>query len=93
MVYNNFKIKYNKELIFLARGKQKTLEQKIAEIDSSIQELETRKEKLDEKIEMFNQQKQDLLNTANQEKLQQLQEAIAESGLSVDEVLSKLKKL
>ena len=80
-------------MIFLARGKQKTLEQKIAEIDSSIQELETRKEKLDEKIEMFNQQKQDLLNTANQEKLQQLQEAIAESGLSVDEVLSKLKNL
>ena len=83
----------NKELIIMARGKQKTLEQKIAEIDSSIQELETRKEKLDGKIEMLNQQKQDLLNAANQEKLQQLQEAIAESGLSVDEALNKLKNL
>lgn len=77
----------------MARGKQKTLEQKIAEIDSSIQELETRKEKLDGKIEMLNQQKQDLLNAANQEKLQQLQEAIAESGLSIDEALSKFKSL
>lgn len=77
----------------MARGKQKTLEQKIAEIDSSIQELETKKEKLDGKIQILNQQKQDLLDAANQEKLQQLQEAISESGLSVDEALNKLKNL
>ncbi|MDD3123854.1 MAG: hypothetical protein PHC62_10170 [Candidatus Izemoplasmatales bacterium] len=77
----------------MPRGKSKTLDEKISELNSSIQDLETKKQKLDDKIKALNKQKQSLLDAANQEKLQQLQMALAETGLSIDEALDKIKNL
>lgn len=76
----------------MPRGKSKTLDEKISELNSSIQDLETKKQKLDDKIQTLNEEKQSLIDAANQEKLQELQKLIAESGLTVDEAIQKLKQ-
>lgn len=75
----------------MPRGKQKTIEDRISDIDSDIQEVEAKKAKLDEKIKALNGQKQELLDEIQHQKLQELQSIIEESGITVEEAIQKLQ--
>jgi anion-transporting ArsA/GET3 family ATPase len=75
----------------MPRGKQKTIEDRISDIDSDIQEVEAKKAKLDEKIKALNGQKQELLDEIQHQKLQELQSIIEESGITVEEAIQRLQ--
>ena len=76
----------------MPRGKQLTDEEKLQRIDDQIADEETKKTKIDERIKDLKAQKQAILDTQNQKKLEELQEFIGKTGKSPDEIMAILKE-
>jgi phage shock protein A len=63
-------LKYNfKELILMSRGKQKSDEQKLQELDNQIAEMESRKASIDDKIKDLKAQKKAIIDAQNAKKV------------------------
>ena len=67
----------------MARGVQKPISEKIAEIDGKIEGFQA-------KINDLKAQKKDLLDADRQAKLQTILEVAEEKGMSVDDILAKI---
>ncbi|MGX8709701.1 hypothetical protein ACRQU7_13270 [Caproiciproducens sp. R1] len=76
----------------MSRGTQKTDEERLQILDEEIAKLESRKIKMDEKIEGFNKRKEAILNQQKQKKLEELQKFISKSGKSPEEILEMIKR-
>lgn len=76
----------------MARGVAKSPEERISEIEDKKLEYQARIDRYREKIAELDQQIKELQNVQNQEKLDQLLQAIAASGKTVDEVMEALNK-
>lgn len=76
----------------MPRGKQKSDEQKLQELDNQIAEMESRKATLDDKIKSLKADKKAILDAQNAKKLEELQEFISKTGKSPDEIMAILKE-
>ena len=76
----------------MPRGKAKSDEEKLQDLDRVIAETEAKKASLDTKIKNLKAQKQAISNAQKQKKLEELQEIICKTGTTPDELLSLLKK-
>ncbi len=77
----------------MPRGKTKTDQERLSEIDGLIKSLEGKKAKLDEKIKGLKNQKQDILTKEKQMQMEKIQDLIYKSGFTPEEVLEKLKRV
>jgi|GEM_PF-6197331 predicted nuclease with TOPRIM domain len=77
----------------MPRGKTKTSQERLSEIDGYIKTLEERKAKLDERIKDLKNQKQDIFTKEKQKQMEKIQDLIYKSGFTAEEVLEKLKKV
>ncbi len=75
----------------MPRGTQKTEEQRIQFLEEQITEMESRKAKINEKIKELNEQKQAILDSQQQKKLEEIQKFILKSNKTPDEILEMLK--
>jgi septal ring factor EnvC (AmiA/AmiB activator) len=76
----------------MPRGVIRTDEDRIAEIDTNIAELEDKKEKLQAKIDELTKQKQDIIEAQKQKKVNELLGLIEASGKTPDELIAMLKE-
>jgi septal ring factor EnvC (AmiA/AmiB activator) len=76
----------------MPRGVVRSDEDRIAEIDTAIADLEDKKEKLQEKIDDLDKQKQDILEAQKQKKINELLDLIEASGRTPDELIAMLKE-
>jgi uncharacterized protein YoaH (UPF0181 family) len=76
----------------MARGKQKSDEEKLQLIDNQISAEEAKKSKIDEKIKALNGQKKAIFDEQQQKKVEALQEFIIKTGKSTDEIMAILKE-
>ena len=76
----------------MARGKQKSDEEKLQLIDDQISVEEAKKSKIDEKIKALNEQKQTIFDAQKQKKVEALQNFIDKSGKTPDEIMAILEK-
>lgn len=75
----------------MPRGVQKSIEDRIAAVESEIDELVARRTNIQSKIDDLESKKQALLDEQEAEKLKEIQKIIAASGKSTDEILQMLK--
>lgn len=75
----------------MPRGVQKSIEDRIAAVQSEIDEMIVRRNNIQSKIDDLEVNKQSLLNEQETEKLKEIQKIIASSGKSTDEILQMLK--
>lgn len=76
----------------MPRGKAKSDEDKLQELDNQIAEMESRKASIDNKIKDFKAQKKAIIDAQNTKKLEELQEFISSTGKSPDEIMAILKE-
>ena len=76
----------------MPRGRQKTDEQKLQELDDQIVAEEAKKVKIDTKIKDLKTQKQAILDAQKAKELEKLQELISKTGKSPKEIMALLKK-
>jgi len=67
----------------MAKGKARSVEERLAEIDSKIEGFQA-------KINDLKAQRKELLDADRQIKLQKVLEVAEEKGLSIDEILEKI---
>lgn len=75
----------------MPRGVQKSIEDRIAAVQSEIDEMLVRRNNIQSKIDDLEAKKQSLLDEQENEKLKEIQTIIAASGKSTDEILQMLK--
>lgn len=75
----------------MPRGVQKSIEDRVAAVESEIDELVARRTNIQSKIDDLESKKQALLDEQEAEKLKEIQKIIAASGKSTDEILQMLK--
>jgi prefoldin subunit 5 len=75
----------------MPRGVQKSIEDRIAAVQSEIDELTARRNNVQKKIDDLEVKKQSLLDEHEQEKIKEIQKIIATSGKTPDEVLKMLQ--
>lgn len=75
----------------MPRGVQKSIEDRIAAVQSEIDEMLVRRNNIQSKIDDLESKKQSLLDEQENEKLKEIQTIIAASGKSTDEILQMLK--
>lgn len=76
----------------MPRGKQKSDEQKLQELDNQIAKMESRKASIDNKIKDLKAQKKAIIDAQNAKKLEELQSFIESTGKSPDEIMVILKE-
>lgn len=74
----------------MARGVAKTLEERIAEIESKKAEYQDKIDNYRERISELDKQIKDLQSIKEQEKVQELLDTLEKSGKSVEDVLAAL---
>lgn len=75
----------------MARGVQRTDEEKLELLDKDIQEMIEKRNKIQSKIDDLNEQKQELLDAIEQKKLTEIATIISKSGKTPDEILAMLQ--
>lgn len=76
----------------MPRGKAKSDEEKLQELDQQIAEIESRKAALDDKIKDLKNQKKAISDAQNAKKLEELQQFISQTGRTPDEIMAILKE-
>ena len=76
----------------MPRGKAKSDEEKLQELDRQIAEIESRKVALDDKIKDLKNQKKAICDSKNAKKLEELQQFISQTGRTPDEIMAILKE-
>jgi septal ring factor EnvC (AmiA/AmiB activator) len=80
----------HKGVVFMPRGVQKSIEERIAGINKEIEELSRRQKNIQMKIKDLEAKKQSLLNEKKQSQLAELAGLLEKSNLSPEEVIRKL---
>lgn len=75
----------------MPRGVQKSIDDRLLEIGEQISEMEVRKEKIQEKIKELKQKKETVLSDQRQKRLEELNDALTQSGKTPEEILQILK--
>jgi len=75
----------------MARGVQRTEEQRLELLDKDIQEMIEKRDKIQSKIDDLNEQKQEIQNSIEQKKLAEIATIISQSGKTADEILAMLQ--
>ncbi len=76
----------------MPRGVQKSIEDRIAAVQSEIDELTARRNNIQSKIDDLETKKQAIFDEQETIKLKEIQKIIAESGKTPNEVLQMLKE-
>lgn len=74
----------------MPRKSTKTIEERIAEIDTDIKQLEERKSKLNEKTNELSKRREDLVKEQQFERFHELQSIMEENGISPEEVIKRI---
>ena len=77
----------------MARGVQRTTEERLEMLDKDIQEMIEKRNKIQSKIDDLNDQKQELLDAIEQKKLAEIATIISQSGKTADEILAMLQRV
>ena len=76
----------------MPRKSNKTIEERLAEIDSEIQQIEERKANLDMKIDTLQKKRDSILKEQRQEKLSTISDLLDSKGIDLDEAIERLSK-
>lgn len=75
----------------MPRGKQRSIEDRLADVDQEISELKERKSKIDEKISELNKQRESILDEQKMQKLGELSDFLSANNLTPEQLMSMVK--